>query len=71
MNDYEMIDALDILDPGIEFDWRNWEDLGLLTLVILFTIGGIVYVVYELKQKKNKLTHYYNRKTGKVEELDE
>ncbi|ACB54467.1 hypothetical protein cce_5121 [Crocosphaera subtropica ATCC 51142] len=71
MNNYETIDALDIIDPGIEFDWTNWEDVGLLILVILFTFGVIVYVVHELKHSKDKPTHYYNRETGKVEELDE
>ncbi len=70
MNDYETIDALDILDSGIEFDPTNWEDMGLLILVILFTVGGIIYVIHELKHRQDKPTHYYNRQTGKVEEIE-
>ncbi|MGK7954372.1 MAG: hypothetical protein AB4063_03775 [Crocosphaera sp.] len=71
MNNYDSIDAFDILDSGLEFDWTNWQDISLLILVILFTIGGIIYVMYELKHSKNKPIHYYNRKTGKVDKIEE
>ena len=71
MTDYETIDALDILDYGLEFDPTNWQDISLLILVILFTLGGIIYVIHELKYGKNKPTHYYNRKAEIVEEIDE
>ena len=70
MSDYETIDALNILDPGIEFDPTNWEDRTVLILLILLTVGGIIYVVYQGQHRQDKPTHYYNRKTGKVEEMN-
>ena len=71
MNNYETIDAFDILDPGIEFDPKNWQDVSLLILLIILIIGGFIYVIYELKYGRTKPTHSYNRKTGKVEKIDE
>lgn len=71
MNDYDSIDAFDILGSGLEFDPTNWQDISLLILVLLFTIGGIIYVLYESKHGKNKPTHHYNKKTGKVEKIEE
>ncbi|MGK7887176.1 MAG: hypothetical protein AB4057_21435 [Crocosphaera sp.] len=71
MNDYETIDAFDIVDPGIEFDPTNWEDITVLIVFIILIISSFIYVIYESKQEKKKYTHYYNRQTGKVEEIDD
>ncbi|MEA5537083.1 hypothetical protein [Crocosphaera sp. XPORK-15E] len=48
MDDFE---AFDLLDSGIKFDPSNWQDLAVLFMLIVFSIGGAFYVKNEQKNR--------------------